>query len=125
MEDRKINVLSIGNICNGALPELFNRELDKVLENINDPDTDADKKRSITIELVFVPFSDRSGAAVELKAKTKLVGVPSVGSTVFIGKHEGRLVAVPKDERQKQLFGEEPEPESGNVVGMKPKEKAN
>jgi hypothetical protein len=125
VEERKVNVLSIGNICNGALPEIFNRDLEKILENINDPDTDADKKRSMTIELTFIPFSDRSGASVELKTKMKLVGVPAVTATVFIGKHEGRLVAVPKDEHQKELFGEQEAPEQGNVVGMKSKEKAN
>lgn len=123
MEDEIVQ-LDLSNICNGALPEVFERDLQKVLENIADPNTDVDKSRIITIELNFTPFVDRSGAVVTLKTKTKLPGIPTQTSTVFIGKHQGKTVAVPKDARQQQLFGKQPEPDA-NVLSMKKGEKTN
>ena len=43
--------LSIESLCGGAINERINRALRKVSDNILDPNTDAKKKRSITLKL--------------------------------------------------------------------------
>lgn len=121
MNQKVVESLNLDNICKGALPEIFATELQRVLENIYDPNTDVDKQRSITIELKFIPFPDRSGAVTSLSVKTKLPGFPTYDSNIFIGKHNGKLVAVDKDANQRALFGEEEKPE--NVVDMTKKER--
>ena len=60
--------LSIENICGGAVPERFQRELASVLQNINDPNNPAETKRSLTLQFDFEPFPDRNGAIVTLKS---------------------------------------------------------
>jgi hypothetical protein len=121
MAENEIETLNLVNICGGALVEVFERDLQKVLENIADQNTDADKNRIINIRLTFIPFKDRSGAVVELKSETKLPGIPAQSSTVFIDRQNGKTVAVPKDTKQAQLFGKKEQTE--NVIALK-KEKA-
>ena len=41
--------LSLETIASGTVPEKFQRALEKVLENILDPNTDAKAKRQITV----------------------------------------------------------------------------
>ena len=43
--------LDLQTVADGALPELFERELNAVLMNIDDVNTDPKKKRRITIEI--------------------------------------------------------------------------
>lgn len=105
MEHDKRDELSLENLCSGAMPELFARELSAVLANIADINTAPEKKRSLMLKLVFSPFTDRSGAQIELTCETKLVGVKGVKSNAFIYTHDGKYIAIPQDARQEKLFG--------------------
>ena len=121
-KENEIESLNLLNIGKGALPELFQREIDTVLANIADVNTEQDQDRKITMEVVFTPFKDRDGAQIGITFKTKLAGVKGVASTVFINKHEGRLVAVPEDQMQRSMFGTPAKP-GENVVAMSDKKK--
>ena len=100
-----LETLKLENICDGSLPELFERELAALLENISDANTDPEKKRKITVEFTFEPFPDRSGARIELRCSTKLAGVQTVKSNMFIHRAAGKTYALPRDARQQQMFG--------------------
>ena len=110
------DVLSLENICNGAMPEIFRRELSIILANIADVNTPAEKKRAITFKLTFEPFPDRKGAQITLTSETKLAGVDGVQANAFIYKQNGELTAITQDARQERLFGKQVEAE--NVVEM-------
>jgi hypothetical protein len=99
--------LSIENICGGAVSERFERELHEVLKNISDPNTDAEQKRTITLEFQFKPFPDRSGAQVLFSCKGKLAAAEGVAGSVFFAKQGALLRAYAHDPRQEQLFGTE------------------
>src|SRR4029077_7905606 len=116
MEHDEKDVLSLENVCSGAMPEIFRRELSAVLANIADINTSTEKKRSLVLKLSFSPFSDRSGAQIELTCETKLAGVKGVKSNAFIYSDKGRLIAIPQDARQEKLFGKPTE--EANVVAM-------
>ena len=99
--------LGIGNICSGAVAEVFEHELAEVLKNINDPNTPADAKRKIVLEFEFSPFPDRSGANVLLVCKGKLASIDGVAGSVFFAKHGALVKAYAHDPRQEHLFGTE------------------
>jgi hypothetical protein len=116
MEHDEKDVLSLENVCSGAMPEIFKRELTAVLANIADLNTSSDKKRNLTLKLTFTPFPDRSGAQIELTCETKLAGVKGVKSNAFIYSDKGQLIAIPQDARQEKLFGKPTE--QANVLPM-------
>jgi hypothetical protein len=96
--------VSLGNICGGAVEEVFQRELADVLENIGDVNTDPEAKRKMTLEFTFEPFPDRSGAKIIFSCKSKIAPVESVSGTMFLQRRGTAMVAVPHDPRQARLF---------------------
>ena len=67
-----MNQKSIIDMAHGAFKERADYEMAKILENILDPNTKAEKKRTLTIQMVFVPDSERQTVQVEVTAKSKL-----------------------------------------------------
>ena len=54
-----MNQKSIIDMARGAFKGRADYEMAKILENILDPNTKAEKKRTLTIQMVFVPDSER------------------------------------------------------------------
>lgn len=101
--------LNIGNICGGAVNEIFERELQEVLKNISDPNTPAKAKRKIVLEFSFEPGKTRESAEVEFKCVSKTVPTTSVSGSIFMQKRHGSVQAYAHDPRQDALFkSEEP-----------------
>jgi len=98
------NELSLATICGGATDEVFSHELAELLKNMTDPNTDAEKKRRITLTFEFRPFADRSGAEVEMSCKTSLVPVASVRTSIYVARDAGRMRAYNRDTRQLPIF---------------------
>jgi hypothetical protein len=96
--------VTLGNLCGGAVEEVFQREFAEVLANIGDVNTDAEAKRKITLEFTVAPFEDRSGAQVTFSCKSKVVPVTAVKGTVFLQRRGMVMVAVPHDPQQARLF---------------------
>lgn len=97
--------ISLTTICNGAVPEVFERELREVLANITDPNTDAEKARRLKIEFVFAPYEDRSGAHVSFTVRATLQPVRVAKSRLFLSRQSGSLKAYATDARQGEMFG--------------------
>ena len=95
---------NIGNICGGAVPELFEHEVTRLLKNVSDLNTDPEAKRSITMEFQFKPSPDRKSAVVKLTCKSKLAGVNSVAGSLFMSSTQGEIRAFTEDPRQTKLF---------------------
>jgi hypothetical protein len=47
--------LNIGNVCGGAVSELFEHEVARIMKNIGDVNTNPEEKRSLTLEFKFKP----------------------------------------------------------------------
>jgi hypothetical protein len=101
-------VLSLENIARGAANEIFSHLMEQVAKNIADPNTEPEADRSFTIQFVFAPFADRTGAIVDIKSQSKLVSVKNVRTQVFLVEKGNRIVAYPEDPRQTRLFHEKP-----------------
>lgn len=104
--------VSLDTLAQGAVVEKFEDEFNRVLENVQDPNTKATATRSITITVTLKPDEDRSFASTSVEVKAKLAPSKPVGTAIYIGRHAGRAVATERDSRQMTL------PEE-NVVAMK------
>lgn len=95
----------LSTIKGGALEERFQRELERVLANIADPNTSRETGRAITIQLVFKPADDRQYAAVTARVTSKLApDRPLTTFTLFEEQGDGLRIAV----EQVPRAGEDP-----------------
>lgn len=97
-------VVSLDTLAGGALREMFGEELDTVLANIADPNTDDTAKRSITMTVTFKPNKKRDEVEVLIGCSAKLASVMKHSTRLFVGRQQGRLIAVEDDPRQSGLF---------------------
>ncbi|KFZ32144.1 replication terminator protein [Anoxybacillus flavithermus] len=67
------NIIDLNNFADGAVAERFNQELQKVLENIADPNTDPKKPRKVTLTVTLKADEKRDLAMVSVTAKSTLV----------------------------------------------------
>jgi hypothetical protein len=95
--------VTLESLHDGAAGEMWAAALARVLENIADPNTDHKTKRAITLSFVFAADEERHVGDVQVSCQTKLAGMKGVQTVIFIGKHEGRLVAV-EQPRQQDMF---------------------
>jgi len=91
------HVVSLTNLNSGAVIDLFDQELKKVVENIGDPNTNPKAKREITLRVIFAPNEDRNQAAVGIDIKSKLPGHRGSVTAVWFGRKDGKQVAVESD----------------------------
>lgn len=87
--------LPLSLLAHGAIQEKLDGELEKVFNNIHDPNTKAEAKRSITIKLEFAPDENRQAIKLNSDFSTKLANVEGVSTTVLTGKDiaSGRIEA--------------------------------
>lgn len=100
-EDHEI---SLSTICGGGVPEVFARELRDVLGNIADPNTAAERPRTLTLKFTFKPLEDRSGATIDFSCRVSLQPVKMTKSQMFLSRHTGALKAYVVDHRQIALY---------------------
>lgn len=93
----------------GTLPELFGHEWRKLLANTQDPNTDPEEVREITIKIKVKPSKNREEATTRLHISSKLASFRAVEQRVFVGEKNGHPVAVTFDPKQGDIF----RPDSG------------
>jgi len=95
--------VNLATIAGGAAVELFEQELGKVVENILDPNTEADAARTITLTIKLKPNNERNIGSVSVAAKSSLAAFRAASTQMFFGRLEGRPVAVEHDPKQLQM----------------------
>ena len=104
---------SILDMARGAIKERTDYEMAKIIDNILDVNTNATKKRTLTLTAEFSPDSDRQQIGVRVVAKSKLEPTDPVSTSLYItGDREGVVTAVemvPQVPGQQNLNGEEQE----------------
>lgn len=96
----------LANIGDGVMDEKFEKAVKEVTANIQDPNTPAQAKRTISITIDFVPDETREQASVAIEVKTKLAGQKRKLSVVhFVIDHQtARHKAVTAAFHQRELF---------------------
>lgn len=92
--------IQLETIAHGALNELFQEEVKRVVQNIQDPNTDANVVREITLKIKLKPDDTREVAVVDIAVTSKLAGNKGVGTIFYVGMVDGKPVAVEHNPRQ-------------------------
>lgn len=74
--------INLEQFAGGAFTAQINRELKKVAENIQDPNTDATAKRKITVVMEFKPNEARDFVTTGVQAKATLA--PALGAVTAL-----------------------------------------
>lgn len=81
-------IMTLASLCDGAVQERVNHALQKVSENVLDPNTDPKKKRSITLTLSFEPNpDDREDVSVDVSVGVKLAPETGLKTQFFLSKN--------------------------------------
>lgn len=99
----EIQQVTLATLADGAADELFQDALSKVLGNIQDLNTDHKFKREIVLKFVVCTDEERRLGKIDVSCATKLAGAKGLSVGVYIGQHEGLLVAV-EAPRQQDMF---------------------
>lgn len=106
--------VTLRNLASGAVEELFDEELQNVLRNIADPNTDPETAREITIKVRIKPDEERQLGGVTVGVTSKLAAFKRVKTVIFMPGRQGqKYVAV--ESNPKQLTLEAPD----NLVPLK------
>lgn len=95
--------VTLDTLADGAARELFGAALERVLANIDDPNTEPEATRTITLKVEFVPTEDRRTTQVQGSCEERLPGVKGVITTIYLGRKQGVLTAV-EAPKQDELF---------------------
>ncbi len=99
-----IEHLTLTNVARGMAPQIFQREFERVLENIKDTRTSAIKQRKITLDFIIIPDQERHTFSIEVKGKSNLAeGSGAKGFAFASLDSEGNPVATLNDPEQLSL----------------------
>ncbi|MBP1045291.1 hypothetical protein I6N96_03310 [Enterococcus sp. BWM-S5] len=87
--------LNLSEINEGAIQEKFDYEMDQVFANILDKNTEATKKRQVTLTIDVMPDKKREQVTITCVSKSKLVPREETETKVLFGRNEntGRIEA--------------------------------
>lgn len=115
-----MNKVELQNLVCGQLQEKFEHAFEKVLENLQDPNTSFKVKRGITIKLDFVQNEKRDDVLISIDVSEKLAPQAGMKTSFSIGKdlQTGEIYA---EEYGKQIKGQMNlfdimDPETGEVI---------
>ncbi|EMS79179.1 hypothetical protein [Desulfotignum phosphitoxidans] len=77
--------VTIETMSDGAAIERANLELDRVLKNILDKNTNPTAAREVVLKIKLKPRNDRAAAEVTIQATSKLAPVMGHNTEVYIG----------------------------------------
>jgi hypothetical protein len=109
--------ISLGTLNSGAVMDMFEVEWQKLLNNVNDPNTKPDAVRKVKIEIAVKPAKDRRNAVTSVSVTANLAAIMPHEASIVIGVEDGEAVAYSFDPRQQSLgFDKEGDSEEGNVT---------
>jgi len=88
--------LTVGEIDGGRLILHINREIEKVVRDIADPNKQPKKKREVVVKIAFAPSQSRRDAEVSYTVTAKPAPHVESKTTVYLGKNsQGEIIAKP------------------------------
>ena len=98
-------VINLSELAGGAVQERFEIELQKIFDNILDPNTSTKTKRKLQLTLTFSTDEGREIALVTVDAKSTLAPANGI-ATKFLMDRDGRGNAIGAEFAQTRLFDE-------------------
>lgn len=85
--------MDLNGFANGALKERFEEEMQKILENLADPNTDPKKARKLTVSVTVKGDETRDLAFASVQAKSSLAPARDIQTKILIDRNNaGRVV---------------------------------
>jgi hypothetical protein len=106
--------VTLETLNSGAVNELFGFAWQKLLDNVQDPNTKPDAVRKVKIEITVKPAKDRRNAATSVSVIPTLAAVVPHEASIVIGNEDGKVQAFTFDPNQ-QLLDLEDDLEGGNI----------
>lgn len=94
---------NLTTLCKGLIPEMFQREFEKALENALDPNTPFKKKREVTLKVTITTNDERDAFHVEAVTSSKLAPFIGENGIVFAAKRGNSVIAVNYNSEQMKL----------------------
>lgn len=111
---------SIMSMARGAFEERVDYEMDKVIQNILDPNTKATAKRKITLTIELTPDDERRTIGVSVTAKSTLAATNPVATALYVTSDgNGELVVaemVPQVPGQMNMDGTQQNKEDNTML---------
>lgn len=85
--------VTLSELKEGSVEEMYQAELARVLANIADPNTKPDAKREITLKFKFQPDERRSMTMVDVTAESKLAAQIPVETVFTLKEDKGHHLA--------------------------------
>lgn len=104
----RIEEMKLETLKQGAVAEQFNNALDRVLENVVDPNTKGDAMRGITLKVTFKPDEEREMIAIKATVTAKLASADEITGTAFIVHTRDGIKAAEHDPAQHNFIHDEP-----------------
>jgi hypothetical protein len=119
------NRVSLLTLARGSGVELFQRSLDRALEDMADLNKPWSKKRVITLVVEMTPNDEkRDEAVVDITCGEKFPGVKPATTTIHMGTIGGELVAMESTLRQANMFDKD-KVETAVAKATAPKDEVN
>jgi len=101
--------IDLNTLNQGAVLDLFAVEWQKLLDNINDPNTKPNAVRKVKIEIAVKPAEDRRNATSSVSVTSNLASIMPHNASIVIGMENGKVMAYTFDPRQQSLDFEKEE----------------
>jgi hypothetical protein len=112
--------IDLTNFADGSVAEKFNQELQKVLENIADPNTDPKKVRKLTLTVKVAGNDKREVLDVQVEAKSALVPAKAIETKLIMDyDNTGRVTGAELKSGIKGQTFLDPEGDVSDDVGNK------
>jgi hypothetical protein len=95
--------VTLETLNSGAVIELFESEWQKLINNIQDPNTKPDAARKVKIEISVKPAKDRRNASTSVSVTAALAPTVPHEASIVIGVENGEVQAYTFDPHQKNL----------------------
>ena len=96
-------IKSLSELMDGGVEERFNQELDKVWQNVYDPNTDSKRARTLTLKVKIVPNERRDSCDFRVNVTSSLAPYADLTQTVMLSVGaDGEIRAT---ERTDQVLG--------------------
>jgi hypothetical protein len=112
--------IDLTNFADGSVAEKFNQELQKVLENIADPNTDPKKVRKLTLTIKVAGNDKREVLDVLVEAKSALIPAKAIETKLIMDyDNKGRVTGAELKSGIKGQTFLDPEGDVSDDVGNK------
>lgn len=133
--------VDLNTLCGGAFAEKVNEALVQVGENIQNMNTDATKKRKITITLTFAPNKTRQLVSTQIGVTTTLAATEAIDTQMIMGvnmrtgqleiaEYDGQIRGqmslddLAENQEDEPQEDQEPEKQAGKPIDLKNRNKA-